>query len=88
MTVVWIEEYHCYQLHVKFYPISFSKLSPHVDEIIRDQQCGSRHNTSTTDHFFCIRQILEKKWKYNETVHQLQRKPMIQLGGEYCAILS
>jgi hypothetical protein len=23
------------------------------------------------DHIFCIRQILEKKWEYNETVHQL-----------------
>jgi hypothetical protein len=26
---------------------------------------------STTDQIFCIRQILEKKWDYNETVHQL-----------------
>jgi hypothetical protein len=26
---------------------------------------------STTDHIFCIRQILEKKWDYNEAVHQL-----------------
>ena len=26
---------------------------------------------STTDHIFCIRQILEKKWEHNETVHQL-----------------
>ena len=26
---------------------------------------------STTDHIFCIRQILEKKWEYNEAVHQL-----------------
>jgi hypothetical protein len=25
---------------------------------------------STTDQIFCIRQILEKKWEYNETVHQ------------------
>jgi hypothetical protein len=25
----------------------------------------------TTDQIFCIRQILEKKWEYNETVHQL-----------------
>jgi len=25
----------------------------------------------TTDHIFCIRQILEKKWEYNEAVHQL-----------------
>ena len=24
---------------------------------------------STTDHIFCIRQILEKKWEYNEAVH-------------------
>jgi hypothetical protein len=26
---------------------------------------------STTDHTFCIHQILEKYWKYNEAVHQL-----------------
>jgi hypothetical protein len=26
---------------------------------------------STTDHIFFIRQILEKKWEYNEAVHQL-----------------
>jgi len=42
-----------------------------LEEIMGDHQCGFRHNRSTTDHIFCIRQILEKKWKYNETVHQL-----------------
>ena len=26
---------------------------------------------STTDHIFCICQILEKIWEYNEAVHQL-----------------
>ena len=26
---------------------------------------------SLIDHIFCIRQILEKKWEYNEEVHQL-----------------
>ena len=26
---------------------------------------------STTHHIFCIRQILEKKWEYNETVYEL-----------------
>jgi hypothetical protein len=26
---------------------------------------------STTDQIFCIRQILEKKWEFNETVHQI-----------------
>jgi hypothetical protein len=30
-----------------------------------------RHNRLTTDQIFCIHQILEKKWEYNETVHQL-----------------
>ena len=28
-------------------------------------------NRSTTEHIFCIHQILEKKWEYNETVHQV-----------------
>jgi len=35
-----------------------------------DHQCGFRRNRSTTDHIFCIRQTLEKKWEYNEAVHQ------------------
>jgi hypothetical protein len=51
--------------------IFLSKLSPYIDEINRDHRCGFRHNRSTTDEIFCIRQILEKKWEYNETVHQL-----------------
>jgi hypothetical protein len=51
--------------------ILHSKLGPYVDEIIRDHQCGFRRNRSTTDQIFCIRQILEKKREYNETVHQL-----------------
>jgi hypothetical protein len=28
-------------------------------------------DVSTTDQSLCIRQILEKKWEYNETAHQL-----------------
>jgi sorting nexin-29 len=42
-----------------------------VNEIIGDHQCGFRRNRSTTDQIFYIRQILEKKWEYNGTVHQL-----------------
>jgi sorting nexin-29 len=34
-------------------------------------ECEFSHNVSTTDQIFCICQILEKKWEYNETVHQL-----------------
>jgi hypothetical protein len=46
-------------------------LTPYVDEIIGDHQCGFRRNRSTTDQLFYIRQILEKKWDFNCTVHQL-----------------
>jgi hypothetical protein len=50
LTVVIIGKYHCYQLHTKFFPnILLSRLSPYIDEIIGDHQCGFRHNRSTTD---------------------------------------
>jgi hypothetical protein len=51
--------------------ILLSRLSPYIDEIIGDHQCGFRHNRSATDQIFCIHQILGKEWEYNETVHQL-----------------
>jgi hypothetical protein len=51
--------------------ILLSRLSPYIDEIIGDHQCGFQCNRSTTDQIFSIRQILERKWEYNETVHQL-----------------
>jgi hypothetical protein len=51
--------------------ILLSKLSPYIDEMIGDHQCRFRRNRSTTEHIFSIRQLLEKKWEYNETVHQL-----------------
>jgi hypothetical protein len=51
--------------------ILLSRLVPYIDEITGDRQCGFRRNRSTTDQIFCICQILEKKWEYNETVHQL-----------------
>jgi hypothetical protein len=35
-------------------------LTTYVDEIIGDNQCGFQRNRSTTDHIFCIHQILEK----------------------------
>ena len=51
--------------------ILLSMLIPNAEEVIRDHQYGFRRNRSTTDHIFCIRQILEKKWEYNEAVLQL-----------------
>jgi hypothetical protein len=51
--------------------ILLSRLTPYAKKITGDQQCGFRRNRSTTDHVFCIRQIFEKKWQYNEAMHQL-----------------
>jgi len=46
-----------------FSNIPLSRFIPYADEFIGDHQCGFRRNSSTTDHIFCIRQILEKKWE-------------------------
>jgi hypothetical protein len=70
-TVVIIEEYHLPTSYKIVSNIFLSRLTPYVDEIIEDHQCGFRRNRSTTDQIFCIRQILDKKWEYNGTVHQL-----------------
>ena len=51
--------------------ILLSRLISYAKEIIGERQCGFRRNRSTIDHIFCIRQILEKKWEYNEEVHRL-----------------
>src|SRR5215469_7245507 len=51
--------------------ILLSRLIPYAEEVTGYHQCGFRRNRSTTDHTFCIRQILEKKWEYNESVHHL-----------------
>ena len=39
------------------------RLTPYAEEITGDHQCGFRRSRSITDHMFCIRQILEKKWE-------------------------
>jgi hypothetical protein len=63
--------YHFRQLRTEFLSnILPSRLNPHAEEIIGDHQSGFCGNRSTTDHIFCIRQILEKN-QYKEAVHQL-----------------
>jgi sorting nexin-29 len=51
--------------------ILLSRLIPYAEEVIGHHQCGLRRNRSTTDHIFCIRQILQIISEYNEAVHQL-----------------
>jgi len=51
--------------------IVLSRLTAYAEEIIGDYRCGFQRNRSTTDHIFCIHQIVEKKWKYSKAVHHL-----------------
>jgi hypothetical protein len=51
--------------------ILLAGLTLYANEIIGDHQCGLQRSRSTTDQIFYMRQILEKKWEYNGTVHQL-----------------
>ena len=45
---------------------------PYAEDITGDHQYAIRHNRSTTDHLFRIKQILDKKkWEYNEAMHKL-----------------
>jgi hypothetical protein len=46
-------------------------ITPYTDEITWDHQCGFQCNISMTDQIFYTHQVLEKKWEYNGTVHQL-----------------
>jgi hypothetical protein len=72
LTIVIVVGYHCCERHIKLHPFSFPRLNSYIDSIILDWQCGFRCSRSTTDQiFFYIRQIQERKWEYNETVHQL-----------------
>jgi len=48
-----------------------ARLTPYAEEVTGELKCGFQRSRSTTDHEFCIRQVLEKKWEYNEAVHQL-----------------
>jgi hypothetical protein len=58
---------------ISLLPNTYKTLSKNLlsKKIIGGRQCGFRSNRSTTNHIFRIRQILEKKWEYNEAVHQL-----------------
>jgi hypothetical protein len=51
--------------------ILLASLTPYVNEIIGDHQCGLHCNGSTMGQIFFIWQILEKKCEYNGMVHQL-----------------
>jgi len=70
--VVIVGAYHFFPTTYKILSnILLSRLTPCAEEITGDYQRGFRSNCSTTDRKFCIHQVLEKTWGYNEAVQQL-----------------
>jgi hypothetical protein len=60
------------------------RLTTHTDEIIWNHQYVYRHNRATNGEIFYIRQIPEKTWKCNDTVHRLfidSKKPYYSFRG-------
>jgi hypothetical protein len=57
--------------------ILLARLTPYVNEIIQDHQCGFCCSISTTDQIFYICQILKKKmrvqWDSASTIYRLQK---------------
>jgi hypothetical protein len=47
--------------------ILLSRLSPYIDEIIGDHQCGFRRNSSVLIRFSAFVRHWRKKWEYNST---------------------
>jgi hypothetical protein len=47
------------------------RLNPYTEEILGDYKCGFRRDRSTTDQIFALKNILEKCYEYNITLHQL-----------------
>ena len=49
---------------------SFVKMfTAYAQDVDGDHKCGFRRNRSITDDVFCIRQVREKNYEYNEAVH-------------------
>jgi hypothetical protein len=46
-------------------------LNTYMEEVTGDHQSGLQRNRFSNDQIYCIPQILERKWEYNETVHQI-----------------
>jgi hypothetical protein len=51
--------------------IFLSRLGPYIGNLIGDHQYAVQRDRSTTDQIFRLRQVLVRKWEYNETAHQL-----------------
>jgi len=72
LTVVIAKDYPSLSVSCSIlFSILLSWLSLYTDEILGDHKYVFWYNRSSTDCIFCIHHILEEKWEYNGTVHEL-----------------
>jgi len=57
--------------------ILLSRLAPYAQKIIGDHQCELQCNRSTTDHIFCIHQILENLFIDFKKVYDSVRREVL-----------
>jgi hypothetical protein len=53
------------------YKVFSKRLNPYTEVILGDYQCGFRRDRSTTHQIFALKNILEKCYEYNITLHHL-----------------
>jgi hypothetical protein len=82
LTVVFIGISLLSALYKMLPSILLSSLSQYIETFIGDDQYGFRRNRSNINQVLCVRQILENKWEYNETVHQ----PFVDLKKEFDSV--
>jgi len=51
--------------------VIYAKILPYAEHLVGEYQSGFKPNRSTIDQIFIIRQLLEKAWEQNISVHQL-----------------
>ncbi|XP_075979935.1 uncharacterized protein LOC142979060 [Anticarsia gemmatalis] len=51
--------------------VLLKRLEPYAEKILSDYQCGFRPNRSTIDQIFLLKQIMEKKWEFSQSLHSL-----------------
>ncbi|CAG9130045.1 unnamed protein product [Plutella xylostella] len=51
--------------------VLLKRLEPYTEKILGDYQCGFRRNRSTVDQIFLLKQLMEKKWEYAQSIHSL-----------------
>jgi hypothetical protein len=91
LTVIITEGSPSCELPTKPFQHFLARLTPYVNEVNGDHQCGFRRNSSTTEQIFYVRQVIEKIGSImGRCMNYLWtwRKPMTQLRERFFTTFS